>query len=126
METNDNTASAGSAVVIEPKVKKVVTSPTPSEEPESVGDWCYGASEPKTFITYTMAGGGSHWWNYVAYFDKDGEQTDVYIESTDGREHQDNRTLWANDNHLVLSVDAPKSNDDDDNEGDWHQLSIAL
>jgi hypothetical protein len=74
-----------------------------------------------------MAGGGSHWWNYVAYFDADGEQTRVYIDSEGGRERQDG-TLWTRDgNYLLLSVDVPQGDDDDSqDDGDWTELTIDV
>ena len=42
-------------------------------EEEEAGDECYGAKSCKK-LTLVMAGGGSHWWNYVVEGDK------VYIE----------------------------------------------
>lgn len=47
------------------------------------GQYVYGCN---TNITKTliMAGGGSHWWNYVVHFNEDGEQVSCYIENKDG------------------------------------------
>ena len=57
---------------------------------EDDAEWaeCYGVKTTKTKV-YIMAGGGSHWWNYVVEFDDEhGEQLFVYIENKDGREQQ--------------------------------------
>ena len=50
-------------------------------EDKNAGDECYGSRSCKT-LTLIMAGGDSHWWNYVVEGDK------VYIESSEGRELQ--------------------------------------
>tara|TARA_R110000868_G_scaffold185862_2_gene427910 strand:- start:15419 stop:16207 length:789 start_codon:yes stop_codon:yes gene_type:complete len=66
------------------------------EEKEDEDDeWaaCYGAKTLKT-REYIMAGGGAHWWNYIAEFDENERQVAVYIENKDGR-HQQFRQLLA-------------------------------
>jgi len=59
------------------------------EEDDEDEGWaaCYGAKTLKT-REYIMAGGGSHWWNYVVDFDENGEQVFVYIENKDGKHQQ--------------------------------------
>lgn len=59
------------------------------EEEEDDDEWaaCYGAKTVKS-REYIMAGGGSHWWNYVVEFDQHGEQVFVYIENKDGKHQQ--------------------------------------
>jgi hypothetical protein len=56
--------------------------------------WVYGCNE-EVRITLTMAGGGSHWWNYVLIKQKDtiGKNDDyaLYIESKEGLNYQ-----WGN------------------------------
>ena len=45
------------------------------------GDACYGSRlRSRKTLTLIMAGGGSHWWNYVVEDDK------VYIENSEGRD----------------------------------------
>ena len=52
------------------------------------GDACYGSRlRSRKTLTLIMAGGGSHWWNYVVEDDK------VYIENSDGRELQEGLKL---------------------------------
>ena len=48
------------------------------EEEELAGDLCYGASDPYKVITYTMAGGGAHWWEYEVHYDDKGQQAKVF------------------------------------------------
>jgi hypothetical protein len=95
------------------------------EEPKPRGDYCYGTGDFVRHVTFTMADGDSHWWNYVAYFDKDGVQTEVYIENEGGEELQDG-TLWTRDcYYLLLSVGAPQGDDDDSQDDDgWGELGI--
>ena len=56
------------------------------EEDKNAGDECYGSRSCKK-LTLIMAGGGSHWWNYVVEGDK------VYIEHSEGRELQEGLKL---------------------------------
>ena len=71
------------------------------DEEEEEGDWCYGVGEAAIIKTFVMAGGGSHWWNYVVEFNKDDNQEQVWIESQAGREHTD-KTLFVCENMLLL------------------------
>lgn len=64
------------------------------EEEELAGHLCAGASDPATVITYTMAGGGAHWWEYEVHYDADGQQTEVYINDTDGHEYLLHQVLF--------------------------------
>ena len=57
------------------------------EDEDEGWDACYGAKTMKT-REYIMAGGGSHWWNYVVEFDQHGEQVFVYIENKNGKHPQ--------------------------------------
>ena len=54
------------------------------EEEELAGDLCAGASDPYRVITYTMAGGGAHWWEYEVHYDDEGQQKRVYRNDTNG------------------------------------------
>jgi hypothetical protein len=85
---------------------------------EYQGDRCYGASDPATVITYTMAGGGAHWWNYELHFDADGQQLEVYINDTDGKRLMRNKVLFFHDEDadMLLLEDAGFTDDH------WHQL----
>lgn len=79
------------------------------DEEEEKGDWCYGVNACRS-KTYIMAGGGSHWWNYVVEFDTDtGEQTDVYVENKDGRHIERDRSLFVSEdgNRLALELERP-------------------
>ena len=85
-----------------------------SEEEEPQGDWCYGTQE-RLSKTYIMAGGGSHWWNYVVEFDVNtGEQKTVYIESRSGKKEQDGY-LYVDEegNRLMLEYEEPEPHRDD-------------
>jgi len=88
-----------------------------SDEEELPGDLIAGATDPRTVITYTMAGGGSHWWNYEVHF-KDGEQTDVYINNTNGKFHQRNQILYYHDDQ----PDQVRLEDRDFSDEKWHEL----
>ena len=50
---------------------------------EEFSSYVFGSSVSRT-MTLNMAGGGSHWYNFVVHFDGDGEQTQVTREDTDG------------------------------------------
>jgi len=80
------------------------------------GDYCYGASVPCTTVTYTMAGGGGHWWNYEVQF-KEGEQVLVYINSNKGRALQLGKTLFVSECGDYLRLE-----DHDFEKDDWHPL----
>lgn len=58
---------------------------------EGKGDTVYGATLTIE-ARFIMAGGGSHWWHYVARVEPDNSVT-VFIENKDGRQQQDSR-LW--------------------------------
>tara|TARA_R110002051_G_scaffold3679_3_gene19848 strand:- start:6995 stop:7390 length:396 start_codon:yes stop_codon:yes gene_type:complete len=69
-------------------------------EQEFVED-CYRSSygERKEIVkkvNITMAGGGSHWWNYEIIFDDD-EDYEVYVISKDGREERASRIFFEED-----------------------------
>ena len=64
------------------------------EEEELAGHLCAGASNPTTVITYTMADGGDDWWEYEVHYDADGQQTEVYINDTDGHEYLLHQVLF--------------------------------
>ena len=81
------------AVNEEPPVNHVVEEEEEEEE-ELAGHLCAGASDPATVITYTMAGGGAHWWEYEVHYDADGQQTEVYINDTDGHEYLLHQVLF--------------------------------
>ena len=102
--------------------KMAFNTPTPdgeseSDEEELPGDLIAGATDPKITITYTMAGGGSHWWNYEVHF-KDGEQTDVYINNTHGKFRQRNQILYYHDDQ----PDQVRLEDRDFSDEKWHEL----
>jgi hypothetical protein len=42
-------------------------------------EYAYGR-ESERLTRFIMAGGGSHAWNYVVYFDEEGDQTQVKLE----------------------------------------------
>ena len=69
------------------------------EEEELAGDLCYGASDPYKVITYTMAGGGAHWWNYEVHYDDAGQQANVYINNIHGCHEQYNQLLFFHKDH---------------------------
>jgi hypothetical protein len=73
-----------------------------SNDPEEIGDRVAGATEPRTVITYTMAGGGSHWWNYEVHFDKDGTQQEVYVNNKDGKRLEDGMRIFYNEDDADL------------------------
>ena len=72
-----------------------------------------------TVITYTMAGGGSHWWNYEVHYDKDGEQKYVYVNNRHGQEERTGGTLWTSGDRLVYQKEQPFA----DNEDPWFALN---
>jgi hypothetical protein len=86
------------------------------------GDYCYGASEPSIVRTFTMAGGGAHWWEYVVHFDPtSGEQTAVYIHSAAGMDFMQEKCLfWRQyDGNREVHLRLEWSDFDD---ADWRKL----
>ena len=89
-----------------------------TEPEEHRGDRCLGTIDPVTVITYTMAWGGSHWWNYEVHFDADGNQLDVHINDTNGTRLMPNKVLFFHDEDAdMLLLEAAGFTDDH-----WHQL----
>jgi len=84
-----------------------------SEEEEEEGDYVYGMSYDKEEDEYqlTMAGGGSHWWNYI--IKKEGvyrEDTKIYEKITS--------TLVINEDNYVRLIDDPEEINEDRCEGE--------
>ena len=96
-----------------------VGDPSESEsEDEPEGDCCAGATDPRIVITYTMAGGGSHWWNYEVHYDADGEQEAVYINNKNGKEYKRGERLFHHEEHPdQLRIEAR-----DFEHKDWHEM----
>ena len=97
----------------------VCEDPSESEsEDELEGDCCAGATDPRIVITYTMAGGGSHWWNYEVHYGADGEQEAVYINNKNGKEYQRGERLFHHEEHPdQLRIEAR-----DFEQKDWHEM----
>ena len=65
------------------------------KEEELAGGLCAGTSDPALVITYTMAGGDAHWWNYEVHYDDDsGVQKKVYINDHNGCHFQRGQLLF--------------------------------
>ena len=96
-----------------------VGDPSESEsEDEPEGDCCAGATDPRIVITYTMAGGGSHWWNYEVHYGADGEQEAVYINNKNGKEYKRGERLFHHEEHPdQLRIEAR-----DFEHKDWHEM----
>ena len=96
--------------------------PSESESEEELeGDWCYGATDPRTVITYTMAGGGAHWWKYEVHFDVD-VQKEVYVNNTNGRHRKRGEKLFFHkDQTDQLRLE---HNDFDLENEDWVELML--
>ena len=71
-----------------------------------------------TAITYTMAGGGSHWWNYEVHFDEDGHQKYVYVNNQHGKREETGGHLWTNGDRLVYQSEQPFA----DSEEPWFEI----
>ena len=71
-------------------------------------DYVYG-SECKQTMELTMAGGGSHWWSYIIYFDNNGEQQNVEIWNTNGKKWMDGKLYIfhpeSNGEYVMLLTD---------------------
>ena len=83
------------------------------EEEEEEGDYVYGMSYDKEEDEYqlTMAGGGSHWWNYI--IKKEGvyrEDTKIYEKITS--------TLVINEDNYVRLIDDPEEINEYRSEGE--------
>ena len=89
------------------------------EEDEPEGDCCAGATDPRIVITYTMAGGGAHWWNYEVHYDiESGEQKELYINNKNGKEYQRGERLFHHEEHPdQLRIEAR-----DFEQQDWHEM----
>jgi hypothetical protein len=118
------------------KTTKTEEPPTPPAlkdkgKPTPRGDWHYDASKPHRALNYTMMipmeAGVGQFYTYIVDFDRCGEQEGVRIETEGGLKPQAG-TLWARDGKILLSVNAPQGDDDDDSQGDgdWTELSIAV
>ncbi len=69
------------------------------------GKFSCGVSRPVTMVTYAMAEGGGHWWDYEVHFDEEGEQIEVYINDIQGRHYRHKRFLYYHEDdpkHLQL------------------------
>ena len=63
---------------------------------EPKGDEIYGTSKIKS-ISFTMAGGGSHWYNYIIHFNERGEQEKILREDITGtREVEEENYAFIN------------------------------
>jgi len=68
------------------------------------GNYCYGANEAVTVITYPMAGGSSKWGSCEVHYDpKTGDQTGVYILDREGRTYQPKMTLFVRGDYLRMA-----------------------
>ena len=105
-----------------PVVCEEAGDPSESESEEELeGDWCYGDTDPRTVITYTMAGGGAHWWNYEVHFDVD-VQKEVYVNNTNGRHRKRGEKLFY---HKVQTDKLRLEHNDFDLENeDWVELML--
>ena len=81
----------------------------------------YGASyvEEEDEYQFTMAGGGSHWWNYIITKDT------IYTENTNGRQEIDG-ILVMNENGDVREIYDPEDINDAFGEGEVNYESCEL
>lgn len=86
-----------------------------NEEDNEQGDYCYGVTSRVVRITYEMAGGGPHWWNYVVEFEpeEEGEQKAVFVESSSGLERQD-KELFTHEDGYHLKLASQEDMEDND------------
>ena len=64
---------------------------------EEKGEEVYGCQSIKS-MKWNMAGGGSHWFNYIIEFDCEDEQTTIWKESANGCYKQEGVAYYTNHN----------------------------
>jgi len=88
---------------------------------DDIYDTVYSSSyvEEEDEYEFTMAGGGSHWWNYIITRDT------IYTEDTNGRQEIDG-ILVMNEDGDVRIIDEPEDMNDDFCEGEVNYESCEL
>lgn len=76
---------------------------------DDIAEPIYGSTIRK-FIRLNMAGGGSHWYNYIVFFNEDGDQDEVLKEDKDGTHELKSKNLYISNqedryDHVIIMSD---------------------